>query len=120
MSQLILEGEERPLGVQHVAEVHQPHLVLVLCQLYGFLSCGSSSGQRLPSTLLLCIGHQHVFYFFLSIQNRGFVLNQRLFLAGILAIALVGLTARYIHLRNERPEPYRPDAPVVTEEGETR
>jgi hypothetical protein len=29
-------------------------------------------------------------------------------LAGILAIALVGLVARYLHLKREAPEPYQP------------
>jgi len=32
--------------------------------------------------------------------------QERRYLAGVLAIAVVGLAARYIHLRTEKPEPY--------------
>jgi hypothetical protein len=34
--------------------------------------------------------------------------QERWFVGGILAIALVGLFARYLHLRSEKPAPYRP------------
>ncbi|HPF98668.1 MAG TPA: hypothetical protein PLE77_01270 [Kiritimatiellia bacterium] len=34
--------------------------------------------------------------------------DERKVLAGIVAIVLVGLIARHLHLRNERPEPYQP------------
>jgi hypothetical protein len=34
--------------------------------------------------------------------------GERGFLAGVLAIALVGLVARYLHLRHETPQPYSP------------
>ena len=34
--------------------------------------------------------------------------GERKFMAGILAIAVVGLAARYIHLRNQRPESVAP------------
>jgi hypothetical protein len=34
--------------------------------------------------------------------------EERLFLGGILLIVLVGLTARYVHLKNQKPEPYEP------------
>lgn len=34
--------------------------------------------------------------------------GERKFLAGILAIALVGLVARYVHLKNQKPEPVVP------------
>ncbi len=47
-------------------------------------------------------------------------LQERKFLLGILAIALVGLAARYLHLRNQQPEPYRPAGVESAERGETR
>ena len=34
--------------------------------------------------------------------------DERLVVAGILAIALVGLSARYWHLKHQRAEPYEP------------
>ncbi len=34
--------------------------------------------------------------------------DEKKVLAGIAAIVLVGLAARYLHLRNEQPEPYQP------------
>ena len=34
--------------------------------------------------------------------------DERKFLAAILAIALVGLAARYVHLKNQKPEPVVP------------
>ncbi len=34
--------------------------------------------------------------------------GERKFLAGILAIALVGLVARYVHLKNQKPGPVDP------------
>ena len=34
--------------------------------------------------------------------------DEKKVLAGIVAIVLVGLAARYLHLRNEQPEPYQP------------
>jgi len=34
--------------------------------------------------------------------------DERKFMAGILAIALVGLVARYVHLRNQKPDPAAP------------
>ena len=34
--------------------------------------------------------------------------DERLFVAGILAIALVGLSARYWHLKHQQAEPYEP------------
>lgn len=34
--------------------------------------------------------------------------DERLFVGGIIAIALVGLFARYLHLKNEKPAPYQP------------
>jgi hypothetical protein len=34
--------------------------------------------------------------------------GERRFLAGVLAIALVGLAARYLHLKHESPQPYAP------------
>lgn len=37
-----------------------------------------------------------------------FAPRERLLLGGILAIAVIGLTTRYLHLRNQRPEPYEP------------
>jgi hypothetical protein len=45
--------------------------------------------------------------------------GERKALAGILAIALVGLMARYLHLRHESPEPYQP-AGVEQAEGGPR
>ncbi len=36
--------------------------------------------------------------------------HERLFLGGILLILLVGITARYFHLKNEKPERYDPFA----------
>ena len=35
--------------------------------------------------------------------------DERKFVAGILAIALVGLVARYVHLKNQKPEPVVPE-----------
>jgi hypothetical protein len=35
--------------------------------------------------------------------------DERKFVAGILAIALVGLVARYVHLKNQKPEPVAPE-----------
>lgn len=35
--------------------------------------------------------------------------DERTFVAGILAIALVGLVARYVHLKNQKPEPIAPE-----------
>ena len=35
--------------------------------------------------------------------------DERKFVAGILAIALVGLVARYVHLKNQKPEPVTPE-----------
>ena len=35
--------------------------------------------------------------------------DERKFVAGILAIALVGLVARYIHLKNQKPEAIVPE-----------
>lgn len=35
--------------------------------------------------------------------------GEKKFVAGILAIALIGLVARYFHLKNLRPEPYQPE-----------
>ena len=35
--------------------------------------------------------------------------DERKFVAGILAIALVGLVARYVHLKNQKPEPTAPE-----------
>jgi hypothetical protein len=35
--------------------------------------------------------------------------DERKFVAGILAIALVGLVARYVHLKNQKPEPAVPE-----------
>jgi hypothetical protein len=34
--------------------------------------------------------------------------DERKFMAGILAIALVGLVARYVHMKNQKPEPVAP------------
>ncbi|MCX6998438.1 MAG: hypothetical protein NTV49_15490 [Kiritimatiellaeota bacterium] len=34
--------------------------------------------------------------------------EERLFVLGLLAIVLVGLAARYAHLRRQRAEPYQP------------
>ncbi len=43
--------------------------------------------------------------------------DERRFLAGILAIAVIGLTARYLHLRKEKPAPYPPESgPAETRE----
>ncbi|MBN1270331.1 MAG: hypothetical protein JXB04_12140 [Kiritimatiellae bacterium] len=44
--------------------------------------------------------------------------QERWFIAGILLIALVGLTARYLHLRAETPEPYVPVGVQTTGQGE--
>lgn len=38
----------------------------------------------------------------------GLAPDERKFVAGILAIALVGLVARYVHLKNQKPEPIAP------------
>ena len=46
-------------------------------------------------------------WFALTVQERWFI-------AGILAIVLVGLAARWAHLRGERPVAYQP---VGVEEG---
>ena len=35
--------------------------------------------------------------------------DERKFMAGILAIALVGLWARYVHLKNQKPEAIAPE-----------
>ena len=35
--------------------------------------------------------------------------DERKFVAGILAIALVGLVARYVHLKHQTPEPVAPE-----------
>ena len=35
--------------------------------------------------------------------------DERKFVAGILAIALVGLVARYVHLKNQKPEAIVPE-----------
>jgi hypothetical protein len=35
--------------------------------------------------------------------------DERKFVAGIMAIALVGLVARYVHLKNQKPEPIAPE-----------
>jgi len=35
--------------------------------------------------------------------------DERKFVAGILAIALIGLLARYVHLKNQKPEPIVPE-----------
>jgi hypothetical protein len=35
--------------------------------------------------------------------------DERKFVAGILAIALVGLLARYVHLKNQKSEPIAPE-----------
>jgi hypothetical protein len=35
--------------------------------------------------------------------------SERKCVAGILAIALVGLVARFVHLRNQKPEFYQPE-----------
>ena len=111
LGQLILEGEERTLGVQHVAEVHQPHPVLVLGQLHGRLSGGSGRSQGLPSVLLLCIGHQHIFYFFLGVQDRGFVLNQGLFLARRLHLDILADSAALKNIPGDARS-YAPGAAV--------
>lgn len=42
--------------------------------------------------------------------------EEQLFLAGILAIALVGIAARYHHLKNEKPEVYQPAGVAMSEE----
>ena len=42
--------------------------------------------------------------------------EERLFLAGVLAIAVVGIAARYWHLKQEKPEPYQPEGVAMTEE----
>ena len=42
--------------------------------------------------------------------------EEQIFLAGVLAIALVGMAARYWHLKQEKPEPYQPDGMTVTQE----
>ncbi len=34
--------------------------------------------------------------------------HERLFLAGILVILLIGIVARYFHLKGENPNPYNP------------
>lgn len=43
--------------------------------------------------------------------------EERVFLAGILLIALIGLTARYLYLRGQRPEPYTPPPAAAHAEG---
>ena len=35
--------------------------------------------------------------------------DERKMIAGILVIALIGLVARYVHLRNQRPDPIQPE-----------
>ncbi|MFH0879361.1 MAG: hypothetical protein V2A34_06575 [Lentisphaerota bacterium] len=35
--------------------------------------------------------------------------EERRFFLGVLAIALIGLVARFIHLKGEKPENYQPD-----------
>lgn len=35
--------------------------------------------------------------------------DERKIIAGILAIALVGLVARYVYLKNQKPEPMAPE-----------
>ena len=34
--------------------------------------------------------------------------GERKFIAGVLAIALVGIVARYLYLKGEKPQPYQP------------
>jgi len=42
--------------------------------------------------------------------------EEQVFLAGVLAIAIVGIAARYWHLKQEKPEPYQPEGVALTEE----
>ena len=42
--------------------------------------------------------------------------EEQVFLAGVLAIALVGIAARYWHLRHEKPEAYQPEGVAMTED----
>jgi hypothetical protein len=51
----------------------------------------------------------------------GLTAEEKRFLAGLLAIALTGLVARYVHLRREAAEPYQPAGappPAAAEAGE--
>jgi len=47
-------------------------------------------------------------WFALTVQERWL-------LAGVLAVFLVGLAARYLHLRQESPEPYHPEGSALLE-----
>ncbi|MFH0908756.1 MAG: hypothetical protein V1929_08340 [bacterium] len=42
--------------------------------------------------------------------------EEQYFLAGVLAIAIVGIAARYWHLKHETPETYQPEGVALTEE----
>ncbi|MBN1268338.1 MAG: hypothetical protein JXB04_02025 [Kiritimatiellae bacterium] len=45
--------------------------------------------------------------------------QERWFIAGILLIALVGITARYFHLKGEKAEPYEPEGAGALYKGGT-
>ncbi len=47
-------------------------------------------------------------------------LEERRLLLGILAIAMLGLAARYLHLRGEQPAPYQPQGVKQLEQRSTR
>ena len=52
--------------------------------------------------------------FWKSVETRfAMTREEKLLVAGILAIALVGLVARYVYLRNQKPEPYIPPPPAT-------
>ena len=46
--------------------------------------------------------------------------QEQLLLSAVLAIILVGVTARYFHLKNEKPEPYDPEGIGLVTDGDTR
>ncbi|MFH0953364.1 MAG: hypothetical protein V1873_03445 [Verrucomicrobiota bacterium] len=43
--------------------------------------------------------------------------DERKFVAGILVIAVIGLAARYFHLKNQKAEPYQPEGVRQAEYG---
>ena len=62
--QLVLEGQERPLGIQDIAEIRKAPLILKLCQFGGRLGRFRRLSQVVSSLLLLSIGDDRVFDLF--------------------------------------------------------
>ncbi len=46
----------------------------------------------------------------------GLTYQERVMIAMVLGIALVGLAARYLHLKGERPVPYDPGSPAAVDQ----